>query len=82
MLAIKTSAVVTPEVNLKNPIHEVRKHTSEGSTIHPGFEIQASPEVQDRDISGPLMSPNNFFDFPKSYLIYGISILAVADSGT
>ena len=38
MVAIKRSAGVAPEMNLRNLLHQVRKHTSEG--IHPGFETQ------------------------------------------
>ena len=33
MLAAKRAAGVTPEVNLGNPLHWVRKYASEGSTL-------------------------------------------------
>ena len=38
MLATKRSAGVTPEVNLRNPLHAGEKTHKQG--IHPGFETQ------------------------------------------
>ena len=38
MLAIKRSAVVTAEGNLRNPFHAVKEACKQG--IHPGFEAQ------------------------------------------
>ena len=38
MLAVKKSAGVTPEVNLRNPLHEGEEADKQG--IHPSFETQ------------------------------------------
>ena len=38
MLAIKRSAGVAPEINLRNPLHVGYKACKQG--IHPGFETQ------------------------------------------
>ena len=50
MLTAKRLAGVTPEVNLRNPLHKAYKWG-----IHPGFETQRRhpSEVQDMAISGP-----------------------------
>ena len=39
MLAIKRSASVAPEVNLRNPLHADEDARNQG--IHPGFETQS-----------------------------------------
>ena len=56
MLAAKSSAGVTPEVNLRNPLHtgdEAFKRGNPPWLWNPGQTGQMSPEVQNRSISGP-----------------------------
>ena len=62
MLATKKSVDATPEVSLRNPLHTVTKHVSEGT--HSGFEFPAQmpPDVRNRGNSGSqkgLISPEN-----------------------
>ena len=55
MLATKRSAVVTPEVNLRNM--QVRKHTSEG--IQPRFETQGRYHLKSK--TGISVAPQKYF---------------------
>ena len=54
MLTSKQSVVVTLEMNLR--ITQVRKHAK---GIHSGFEMQMSPEAQNKRISGPTEITSN-----------------------
>ena len=50
ILAVKSSVGVTPEVNLRNPLHAGDEANKQG--IHPGFEprVETLPEAQHRSI--------------------------------
>ena len=50
MLAVKRSAGVAPEVNLRNPIHAGKKHTSKGTTqaLKPRADVTRSGWCKDK----------------------------------
>ena len=52
MLTTKRSAGVTPEVNLRIPLHTGNKACKQGDSLWLLNSGQTSPEVQNRGISG------------------------------
>ena len=66
MLAIKRSAGVTPELNVRNPLH-VGKEASKGSTLalKPSADVTRSPNM---GISGQTKKTDVLRKHPKNFL--------------
>ena len=87
MLAIKRSASVTPEVNLRNPFHTGKEVCKYGDQLRLWNSGQTSPKVQNRGISGPTkktMSSKFFFikNVPKALNEYDQMLLKVSPQDT